>query len=232
MLGENIMLIVSKIFDFGYNVRLFVQNAFVYVSFLLYGYDNVGYDAISKRTYQKDHDPSQPDFSECLSECMYINTILHESVEQYNTYTARRDIVDVKAGMLQISCWGSMLFAVVCLFGFAFGKQESFDSLVFTVGSIAAASSVVLTLLSACMLLVLYGKDNIVYLSVSKDMISEGSQDTFRKERIEAYLKASYANDKALDYLVDVLRVAQFYSAGALVTLIAAYALLAWFFIT
>jgi hypothetical protein len=227
ILGENIMSIAGEIFDFGYDVRSFVQNAFTYVSFVLYGFDEIDYGAIQRRAYKKPYEEMQTD----LTDCTNIDIIMYEAAQQYNTYTARRDIVNAKADMLQISCWGSMLFAVVCLFGFAFGKQESFDSLVFTAGGIAAAGSAVLTLLTACMLLVFYGKDNIVYMSVSRDAMFEGSLDVLRKNKIKAYLGASYANDKALDYLVDVLRVAQFYFSGALVTLIAAYLLLAWFFI-
>ena len=192
---------MTGVFDAAYRIRLFMMNIFVYCSFRLYGFD-IDFDSVCNRTYRKDDDAAGKFDMDSYGSDGDVDSLIVFAREQYNGCEKRREILYKKCGALR--SWGGIKSVVIAVI-IGFCLQENgivpINGQIYYAGIFSVGLCV---FLAHFMFLVFYGKDVIAYTHVNNDVIS-ARDNCLKKKMIIQYLAASYRNDKALDFLTDVL---------------------------
>jgi hypothetical protein len=193
--------IITTFFDIGYQIRQFLQDSFIYLSFLFYGFSNITFDEVHQHKYNTTQNKMNVDL------CWDLDPLYQVVRDAYIEGKNRRKLLTEK-------CHALHLYSMFCVLVIGMILKGNVN---WSLGIILGFCLFFL-ILTILILIAFYGKNCWACVDINEIAIKKQGE-TLKKHLIIKYYDATSENDRIINYLVDIVAVARFYFTIAVLLL-------------
>jgi hypothetical protein len=203
---------ITTFFDLIHQFRKFLQDGFIYLSFVFYGFEGITFSDIQQYKYKKNNKESID-----VNSCWDLDPLYQVAKDAYFEGKNRRKLLTEKCYALHIY---SMFCATVVgmIFASLKGKIDGILGITDWLLGITLGFCLFFLIVTILMLVTFYGKDCWAFVVVNEKVVDQQG-DKLKKYLVTEYHEATLENDCIIDYLADVVAVARFYFTISLLLL-------------